>query len=44
MRNPNEQEFNEGGKKFIYSGEQEQFDESALIPVPVKAGKIIEYQ
>ena len=42
IRNPNEKEFNEG-KKFILTGEEEQFDESAFIPVEVNAGRIIEY-
>lgn len=38
IRNLNQQEFNEG-KKFIYSGEEENFDESALVPIEVKAGR-----
>jgi hypothetical protein len=42
IRNPNEQEFNEG-KVLIYTGEEEQYDSSAFVPVEVKAGRIIKY-
>src|ERR1700722_18384708 len=42
MRNPNEQEFNEG-KVLIYTGEEEHYDNSAFVPVEVKAGRIVEY-
>lgn len=34
----NKEEFN-NGKKIIWTGEEEQFNENALIPVEVKAGK-----
>ncbi|CAF5069657.1 unnamed protein product, partial [Rotaria magnacalcarata] len=39
IRNPNEQEFNEG-KLLINMGE-DQFDENAFIPVEVKAGDAV---
>ncbi|CAF3620695.1 unnamed protein product [Rotaria sp. Silwood1] len=42
IRNPNEQEFNEG-KALIFIGEEEQYDNNAFVPVEVKAGRIIEY-
>jgi major membrane immunogen (membrane-anchored lipoprotein) len=41
IRNPNEKEFNEG-KALIYTGEEEQYDDNAFVPVEVKAGKIAE--
>jgi hypothetical protein len=39
IRNSNKQEFDEG-KLLIFTGEEEQYDESAFIAVEVKAGKI----
>ncbi|CAF4760564.1 unnamed protein product [Rotaria sp. Silwood1] len=36
IRNPNEQEFNEG-KALIFIGEEEQYDNNAFVPVEVKA-------
>ena len=38
IRNPNEQEFNEG-KMLIFRGTEDQHDEKAFVPVEIKAGK-----
>jgi len=40
IRNPNEQEFNEG-KMLIFTGEEDQYDNSAFVPVEIKAGDAI---
>jgi len=40
IRNPNEQEFNEG-KVLIFTGEEDQYDDSAFVPVEVKAGDAV---
>ncbi len=41
IRNPNKQEFDEG-KVLIYTGEEEQYDQNAFVPLEVKAGRIVE--
>ncbi len=38
IRNPNEEEFNEG-KMLIFNGNDDQYDEKAFVPVEIKAGK-----
>ncbi|CAF1254833.1 unnamed protein product [Rotaria sordida] len=40
IRNPSQQEFNEG-KVLIYTEEEEQYDNSAFVPVEIKAGDAI---
>ncbi|CAF1177580.1 unnamed protein product [Didymodactylos carnosus] len=40
IRNPNQQEFNEG--KVLIFTEEEQYDDSAFVPVEIKAGRIVE--
>ena len=40
IRNPNKEEF-DAGKFLIYDGEQPEYDESAFVKVPVKAGSAI---
>jgi hypothetical protein len=41
IRNPNEQEFNEG-KVLIYT-EEEEYDNSAFVSAEIKAGRIVAY-
>lgn len=41
-RNPNKEEFDQG-KNLIWTGTEEQFDDKALVPVEVKAGKIVKH-
>jgi len=40
IRNPNQQEFNEG-KMLIFNGNDDQYNEKDFIPVEIKAGKNI---
>lgn len=42
-RNSNKEEFDQG-KKLIWTGTEEQFDDSALVPVEVKAGRTITHE
>lgn len=41
MRNPNAN--CKAGDEFIYTGEDEKFDDSAFVPAEIKAGKLISY-
>ena len=41
-RNSNKDEFDQG-KTLIWTGTEEQFDDSALVPVEVKAGRTIKH-
>jgi hypothetical protein len=38
IRNPNQQEFNEG-KMLIFNGTNDQYDDKDFVPVEIKAGK-----
>lgn len=42
IRNPNEQEYNEGNV-LIFTGQEEQHDDNAFVPAEVKAGRIVAY-
>ena len=39
IRNPNEQEFNEG-KMLFYTEEEEEYDNNAFVPAEIKTGRI----